>query len=79
MSVQYLREIYDSNLWEETRDVHNEDKVEFGYELDKIFKTDVLTMKLDEAIRISGEEGNLLNDKFSWVRPPGVAIYFNRI
>ena len=38
----------------------------------------MLARQLDEAIRIAGEEGKLLNDKFEWVRPAGVAISINR-
>ena len=68
-----------SNLWEHARDVHGGDKVEYGYKVDKTFKEDVLARQLDEAIRIAGEEGNLLNDKFEWVRPAGVAISINRM
>ena len=68
-----------SNLWEHSRDVHDGDKVEYGYKVDKAFKEDVLVRQLDEAIRIAGEEGNLLNDKFEWVRPAGVAISINRM
>ena len=47
--------------------------------MDKAFKDDVLARQLDEAIRIAGEGGNLLNDKFEWVRPAGVAISINRM
>ena len=68
-----------SNLWEHARDVHNGEKVEYGYKVDKAFKDDVLARQLDEAIRIAGEGGNLLNDKFEWVRPAGVATYINRM
>ena len=68
-----------SNLWEHARDVHNGEKVEYGYKVDKAFKNDVLARQLDEAIRIAGEGGNLLNDKFEWVRPAGVAISINRM
>ena len=68
-----------SNLWEHARDVHNGEKVEYGYKVDKAFKDDVLARQLDEAIRIAGEGGNLLNDKFEWVRPAGVAISINRM
>ena len=53
--------------------------VEFGYKVDKSFQDDVLARQLDEAIRIAGEEGNLLNDKYEWVRPAGVAISINRM
>ena len=47
--------------------------------MDKAFKDGVLARQLDEAIRIAGEGGNLLNDKFVWVRPAGVAISINRM
>ena len=68
-----------SNLWEHSRDVHKGMNVEFGYKVDKSFQDDVLARQLDEAIRIAGEEGNLLNDKYEWVRPAGVAISINRM
>ena len=68
-----------SNLWEHSRDVHKGEKIEFGYKVDKTLKDDVLTRQLDKAIRIAGEEGNLLNDKNEWVRPAGVAISINRM
>ena len=68
-----------SNLWEHSRDVHKGEKIEFGYNVDKTFKDDVLARHLDEAIRIAGEKGNLLNDKNEWLRPAGVAISINRM
>ena len=36
-----------------------------------------LDVQLDEASRIAGEEGNLWNEKYKWMRPAGVAIYIN--
>ena len=68
-----------SNLWEHTRDVHRGEPVEYGYKVDKTFKRDVLARQLDEAIRISGEDGYLMNDKNKWVRPAGVFISINRM
>ena len=68
-----------SNLWEHSRYVHQGMNVEFGYKVDKSFQNDVLARQLDEAIRIAGEKGNLLNDKYEWVRPAGVAISINRM
>ena len=68
-----------SNHWEHVRDIHKGEKVEYGYKVDKTFNNDVLARQLDEAIRIAGEGGNLLNDKFEWVRPAGVAISINRM
>ena len=68
-----------SNLWEHVRDIHKGEKVEYGYKVDKTFNNDVLARQLDEAIRIAGEEGNLLNDKYEWVRPAGVAISISRM
>ena len=53
--------------------------MEYGYKVDKTFNNDVLARQLDEAIRIAGEEGNLLNDKYEWVRPAGVAISISRM
>ena len=40
-------------------DVHDGDKVEYGYKVDKAFKDDVFARQLDEAIRIAGEEGQV--------------------
>ena len=47
--------------------------------MDKTFKRDVLARQLDEAIRIAGEDGYLMNDKNEWVRPAGVFISINRM
>ena len=68
-----------SNLWEHARDVHKGGRVEYGYKVDKTFKDDVLARQLDEAIRIAGEDGYLMNDKNEWVRPAGVSISINRM
>ena len=68
-----------SNLWEHVRDIHKGENVEYGYKVDKTFNNDVLARQLDEAIRIAGKEGNLMNDNYEWVRPAGVAISISRM
>ena len=47
--------------------------------MDKSFKEDVLARQLDEGIRIQGEEGNLLHDKYEWVRSAGVNMSNHRM
>ena len=43
------------------------------------FPGDILGRQLDEALRIDGEPGKLLNDKREWIRPAGVRINVERM
>ena len=70
---------WDSRLWEHCKEIHDGERVEFGYSVVRSFENDVLGRQLDEALRIEKEEGTLLNNKSEWVRPAGVRFHVERM
>ena len=47
--------------------------MDFKCKVTRVFR-DPLTRQLEEAMRIAGETGILMNDKDEWVRPAGVRV-----
>ena len=75
----YKRKAKTSNLWEHSRDIHGGEMVNYGCKVVGYFPGDILGRQLDEALRIDGEPGKLLNDKREWIRPAGVRINVERM